>query len=753
MSTNRRRRWPWVTLGILAILTLTATVAVQANLPAPATALADAPRGTFAAGVTGSYALGDFAVTIDAEGLVVTHPNAAGDVWRTPRREAFLTAAVGAAEYEDDFGLLRIAETLDTEWAEQTLDAVAASREAVTLAGELHARSGDAEPLRWEATLEVLAPARLGIRVAAHGPGVAPTRLFLRAALDDDESVHGFGGQSAGFDLRGTRVPIVSREQGVGRGEQPLSLMVDLVQDAAGGQDTTYLVSATHVTSHSRSLVYTGERISAADLRGDDLVWEVWDAEAEFSAVAAATPREAIALQSEWTGAAAPPPAWTQEGLIVGLQGGTEVVREKIRVLREAGVPLAGVWLQDWSGKRVTSFGDRLQWNWQLNSEQYPGWAELVAELAEDGIRTLSYTNAFLSADSGAAAAARGGRDLHAEAAALGYLVKDADGAVMSLDQHGFFASMVDLTNEDAAEWFAAVIAEELAGVGASGWMADFAEGPPPSAVLAAGSGEQWRAAWPVLWQRVNERALELAGLGEEGFVFHRSSHTASAGVGDALWLGDQLQNWAAEDGLGSVITLLQSASASGLAQMHSDVGGYTSLALPVVPDIARDGELLVRWAEASVLGPVLRSHEGNRPAMVAQAASDPALAAQLADTVRLFVALAPERARLSAADPLGAAQQHPWMLFPDQTALVGSADHELMLGPDVLLAPALSPGVTEVRAVLPPGRWQHVWSGEVFGAADAVASVTVPAPLGQPALFVRDGTAVARELAAFAAG
>ena len=35
----------------------------------------------------------------------------------------------------------------------------------------------------------------------------------------------------------------------------------------------------------------------------------------------------------------------------------------------------------------------------------------------------------------------------------------------------------------------AQVIADEVAGVGASGWMADFAEGPPPDAVLAGGGG------------------------------------------------------------------------------------------------------------------------------------------------------------------------------------------------------------------------------------------------------------------------
>ena len=32
------------------------------------------------------------------------------------------------------------------------------------------------------------------------------------------------------------------------------------------------------------------------------------------------------------------------------------------------------MWLQDWTGKRVTSFGDRLWWTWQLDRQRYPGW-------------------------------------------------------------------------------------------------------------------------------------------------------------------------------------------------------------------------------------------------------------------------------------------------------------------------------------------------------------------------------------------
>ena len=33
---------------------------------------------------------------------------------------------------------------------------------------------------------------------------------------------------------------------------------------------------------------------------------------------------------------------------------------------------VAGMWIQDWSGKIVTDFGTRVFWNWKWNETWYP---------------------------------------------------------------------------------------------------------------------------------------------------------------------------------------------------------------------------------------------------------------------------------------------------------------------------------------------------------------------------------------------
>jgi hypothetical protein len=39
-------------------------------------------------------------------------------------------------------------------------------------------------------------------------------------------------------------------------------------------------------------------------------------------------------------------------------------------------VPLAGLWIQDWSGTNTTSAGHQVLWNWQL----YTDWDQIVAK-------------------------------------------------------------------------------------------------------------------------------------------------------------------------------------------------------------------------------------------------------------------------------------------------------------------------------------------------------------------------------------
>jgi alpha-glucosidase len=193
--------------------------------------------------------------------------------------------------------------------------------------------------------------------------------------------------------------------------------------------------------------------------------------------------------------------------VIVASQGGMQSATKKLAELRQASVSLAGFWIQDWVGIRVTSAGQQLWWDWRLNENYYPQWRELVADLEKDGARMLIYINPFLSNAAGHDA-------LFEEAQANGYLVKKADGSPYLIKNTVFFAALIDLSNPATRTWIKGIIKTEFIGkAGASGWMADFGEALPFDAKLHGNADPAvWHNRFTEEWAKVHREAIEEAG-------------------------------------------------------------------------------------------------------------------------------------------------------------------------------------------------------------------------------------------------
>ena len=376
-------------------------------------------------------------------------------------------------------------------------------------------------------------------------------------------------------------------------------------------------------------------------------------------------------------------------------------------------------------GQRTTSFGSRLLWNWTVNPSHYPDWSGMVAQLRREGIRVLTYVNPMLT-NSGVPPDEP---NLFAQAEAGGYLVRNAQGTPYLIDQGGFSSGLVDLSNPAARRWMIGVLHAMASTFGASGWMADFGEQTPFDGVFASGPGAQWHNGYPDAWAQVQAAALR----GTDVVDFHRSAFTTSPRYARLFWMGDQLVDWSAQDGMRSALTGMLSGGLSGFALNHSDTGGYITLATPLV---ARSAELLERWSEMNAFGgAMLRSHEGNRPQLNVQPYSTPAVARAFAKWARVFRALGPYRQRLereAAADGMPIVRPM-WLSDPRLEGVTT----QFTLGPDILVAPAFAPGVTRTRVTLPPGRWVHLWTGRVYTGP---RTVTVSSPLGRQAVFVRPG-------------
>lgn len=676
-------------------------------------------------------------------------------LWASRRGRAFLAAGFGRARIRESRGHVTIGDRRRARYERQDLAEIAPEGEGALIRGRLRGRAGelayrlrlrplDARQLGFSLELIEPSPPRPPSRARGRGGSDPANRVALILAAGRGERFVGGGVQYTYPELSGRRLPLVIGEQGIGRGLQPLTFLANLRAGAGGSWHSSYAAAPHLIGSAMRGLCLESTEPAFIDLRRPgELRVELLAGRMAGRMYAGDTPAALIAAHTSYAGRARPMPDWLHDGAIIGLQGGTARVRALLDRILAAGAPVSAVWLQDWVGPRQTSFGRQLWWNWELDRDHYPGWEDLRADLRRRGIRLLTYVNPFV-----ADARDRPGRrrNLFAEGAAGGHLLKDAAGQVIMCRISDFSAGLVDLTSPSARAWYAAALAEALRETGADGWMADFGEGMPFEAMPA--SGEPALALhnrYPELWAGLSRLALNYDGRGGERTFFMRAGYTRSPGLADMFWAGDQLPTWDAHDGMRSAIIGMLSGGLSGFSISHSDIGGYTGVGAPLF--IRRDRELLLRWLELGALSAVFRTHEGNRPAEFAQVYDDAELLAQLARCARIYAAwgfyrraLAAEAARTGL--PIA---RHPLIHYPDDPAVWRIRHECYLLGTELLAAPVTTPGAAHVAAYLPGGPWVHLWTGATHGRGWA----EVAAPIGTPALFHRPGSAVGARLAA----
>lgn len=589
---------------------------------------------------------------------------------------------------------------------------------------------------------------RLVASFSSEGPEAArANRWRLSLPAEPGEHVYGCGEQFSHFDLRGRVYPLWTSEQGVGRNKSTeITRLADLHDRAGGDYYTTFYPEPTFATSRRLSYHLETSAYAAFDFRSPERhELYAWALPGRLVVGAADTMRELVSGLSALLGRQPELPDWAYDGVVLGVQGGTEACLGKLERARKAGVPVAGIWAQDWEGINMTSFGQRLRWDWQWDRERYPGLPAEIARLRAQGVRFLGYVNPYVAA----------GKPLFAEASARGLLARRADGSEYLVDFGEFDAGIVDFTNPAAAQWFKGVIKRNLIGFGLSGWMADFGEYLPTDAILFDGtSAEIAHNAWPAIWARVNREAVDEAAAEAaaargaaaaapaadpaECLYFMRAGFSGSQRYCPLMWAGDQNVDWTKDDGLPSVIPAALSLAVCGHGLHHSDIGGYTTLF-----GMRRTKELFIRWAEQAAFTPFMRSHEGNRPRDNWQFDSDEETLAQLGRMVRLHVALKPYlKACVRENASEGVPVMRPLFLHFEEDTEAWSLEDEYLLGPDLLVAPVLAEGAARRRLHLPPGSWIGLWSGVRLEApSPGGSSVEVAAPLGEPPAFFREGS------------
>ena len=546
-------------------------------------------------------------------------------------------------------------------------------------------------------------------------------RIYIRIPSNEREHIIGGGEQFSCLDLKGRSFPIWTREQGVGRNKATeITRLADELDGSGGDYHTTFYPQPTFMSSQMYFVHVFNTEYSVLNFENPDYHEIcVWSTSASFVIGSGADYQELLILLTGLLGRQPSLPDWAIKGLWLGVQGGTERALECLEKCRAGGMDISAVWIQDWEGKRITSFGKRLEWDWRWNKQLYPGLDRVIKQ--DKSLRWMGYINPALVS----------GGVLFEEAREKGYFVKNDEGEDYLFDFGEFDCGLVDFTCDEAFTWYKQVIKNNLLTLGMRGFMADFGEYLPYDAVAYGGTGKQLHNRWPVLWAKCCREAVKEAGLEGDCVFFMRAGGSESGRYSLLCWAGDQNVDFSYDDGLASVITASITLGMSGFGLHTCDIGGYTTLF-----HLHRDSELMERWLEYAAFTPVMRTHEGNRPDSNIQLYSDDDMIKAGAFWVKIHNCLAPYISDLMKINSENGipVQRGLFMVEPENDALYDTSLFEYMLGDDMIVAPVVDRGAVTRHVTLPMGEWTDLYTGELHCGG----SFEVDAPLGKIPVFYR---------------
>jgi alpha-glucosidase len=178
----------------------------------------------------------------------------------------------------------------------------------------------------------------------------------------------------------------------------------------------------------------------------------------------------------------------------------------------------------------------------------------------------------------------------------------------------------------------------------------------------------------------------------------------------------------------------------SGVSNTGHDIGGFAGP--------APEPELLLRWVQAGIVMPRFSIHSWNTDGTVNEPWMYPEATPAIVGMMKLRRALQPLLHDLlwrHHAD-YAPVTRPLWLNFPQDPKAWEDGDVHL-LGPDIVVAPAMDPGIDQVRAYLPAGAvWRDLRDDQAYVGG---AEVALAAPLeGLPPMLAREGSGVFLDLA-----
>jgi alpha-glucosidase len=548
----------------------------------------------------------------------------------------------------------------------------------------------------------------------ADGTGWQGDAVVCSQTLPADLAVYGLGEKAFGLNHRGRRLTLWSTDpQGSYRmGTDPIYGSIPWVLCQREGRahgilfDNTYRADFDLGRSDPRTFSYRAD--------GGELCYYV---------VAGPSPAEVLARYAALTGAMPLPPRWGLGYHQSRWSYRTEAeVRQVARELRARRIPCDAIHLDiDYMN------GYRL-FTW--DASRYPDPRRLIADLSDEGFRTIAILDPGVKVDPSYAACADG--------LASNVFCKLPDGRPYSGPVWPGDCYFPDFSNRAVREWWGSRF-QPLTEAGVAGIWNDMNEPvvfpgatfPDEVQHRADAGATDHRAVHNVYGQLMAQATAEELGRrnpGERVFAISRSGY---AGIQrHALtWTGDNESSW---EHLRLSIPMVLNLGLSGQPFSGPDIGGFSGHC---------DGELLARWTEVGAFLPFFRNHS----AMGSHRQEPYAFGEPFESICRHYIELRYRflpytyTAFWQAAE-CGLPVARPLALSFPADRRVASLDDEFLYGDALLVAPVLSPAGVGRGVYLPRGGWFDFWSGQSHEGSNDVPAY---APLDVLPLYARAGSVV----------
>ncbi|MFI7674639.1 alpha-xylosidase [Actinophytocola sp. NPDC049390] len=397
------------------------------------------------------------------------------------------------------------------------------------------------------------------------------------------------------------------------------------------------------------------------------------------------TPKEILAKYTALTGRPVLPPAWSF-GLWLSTSFNTDydeaTVTSFIEGMAERDLPLS-VFHFDCFWMRELSWCD-FEWDPKV----FPDPRGMLSRLKARGLKVCVWINPYIAQRSA----------LFEEGQARGYFLKRPNGDVWQWDLWQPGQAVVDFTNPEAREWYAAKL-DALLDMGVDCFKSDFGERIPTDVVYFDGSDPgDMHNYYTYLYNKTVFDLLRKRRGERDAVVFARSA-TVGTQQFPVHWGGDNLST---PQSMAESLRGGLSLTMSGFGYWSHDIGGFEG---------TPEAWLFKRWIAFGLLSSHSRLH-ANYSYRVPWAFDEEAV-----DVLRLFTKLkatlmpylyeASRTAHLTGVPVMRAMVVE----FPDDPACT-YLDRQYMLGPDLLVAPVFrEDGLVEYY--VPDGSWTHYLTGE----------------------------------------